>query len=68
MSLLHEDERVGIRREGRFLVATAGVDGNAARAGEPARWHETPAGSRKVEDAERASESERNGGRNAVVS
>lgn len=42
-------EEVGVT-----VVATAGVEGNATRAGDPARWHETPAGSRKVDDAELA--------------
>lgn len=34
------------------VVATAGVEGNATRAGDPARWHETESGSRKVDLAE----------------
>lgn len=33
------------------VVATAGVEGNATRAGDPAHWHETREGSRKVDDA-----------------
>lgn len=42
-------EEVGVT-----VVATAGVEGNATRAGDPARWHETLEGSRKVDDAELA--------------
>lgn len=34
------------------VVATAGVEGNATRAGDPARWHETQGGSRLVEPVE----------------
>lgn len=34
------------------VVATAGVEGNATRAGDPARWHEQESGSRVVDGAE----------------
>ena len=34
------------------VLATAGVEGNATRAGDPARWHEGASGSRVVESAE----------------
>lgn len=34
------------------VVSTAGVEGNATRAGDPARWHEVETGSRMVEPAE----------------
>jgi adenosylcobinamide amidohydrolase len=33
------------------VVATAGVLGNATRAGDPAGWHETPSGNARVEHA-----------------
>lgn len=34
------------------VVATAGVEGNATRAGDPARWHEGESGSRLVDSCE----------------
>lgn len=34
------------------VVATAGVEGNATRAGDPARWHEGPEGSRLADPSE----------------
>ena len=39
---------------GVSVVATAGVEGNATRAGDPASWHEEREESRKVDDAELA--------------
>ena len=33
------------------VVATAGVTGNATRAGDPASWHEHPGGSRRIADS-----------------
>jgi adenosylcobinamide amidohydrolase len=43
----HQDLRVSV-------VATAGVLGNATRAGDPAGWHEHPEGSRPIERSETA--------------
>jgi len=34
------------------VVATAGVESNATRAGDPARWHEGKGGSREVDESE----------------